>query len=379
MKRGANEGSIYRRTSDGQWTGVLTTGYDAKGRRQRRTFYGRTRGEVTEKLKAAQRRVDDGLPLVDEHLTVAAFLARWLEGKRHDLRAESHRRYADYIRLYLAPELGRIKLAKLTAADVQAAYARIRDRGLSGTTVQLAHGVLHKALDDAARWDLVIRNVTGLIDTPRRTTPEMRSLTPAEAMRLFEAAHGDPLEAFYMLAVTAGLRLGELQALRWHDIDLDARHLTVSTTFQGFANGEPVLSEPKTQRSRRTVVLSVLAIDALRAHRTRQLEQRLGVGPLWEDRGFVFANSLGKPLDGNNLRERSFRRLLERAGLPPMRFHDLRHSAATLLMAEGVPVKAISEMLGHADITTTLRVYTHVLPTMHAQAAAAMDRLFGAR
>jgi integrase len=204
----------------------------------------------------------------------------------------------------------------------------------------------------------------------------MHTLTPDEAARLLDAAQGDPLEAFYIVALTCGLRLGELQAIKWRDVDLDRRRLNVVATFQGFEDGEPVFALPKTDKSRRVVHLSALAVDALRGHRTRQLEQRLAAGVVWQDHDLVFANGLGRPLDGNNIRTRSFARLLNRAGLPPMRFHALRHSAATLLMSQGVPVKVASEMLGHSDITTTLRIYSHVLPTMQDEAANAMDRLF---
>ncbi len=288
------------------------------------------------------------------------------------------RRYKDACNLHLVPELGHIAITKLTPVQVQSAYARLGEKGLSGTTLQLIHGVLHKALDDAARWDLVVRNVADLVDAPRRSTREMDALSPAEAKRLLDAAQGDPLEAFYVIALTTGLRLGELQALRWRDLDLERRTLRVTFTYQGTEDGEPVFSEPKTARSRRIVQLSSTAAESLRRHRVAQAEARLKAGPAWEDHDLVFANGLGRPLDGNNLRARSFAELLKRAKLRPMRFHALRHAAATLLMSEGVPVKAISEMLGHSDVTTTLRIYAHVLPASHDQAANAMDRLFGA-
>jgi integrase len=260
---------------------------------------------------------------------------------------------------------------------VQAAYAACRAKGLSGTTVALVHGTLHKALDDAARWSLVARNVADLVDAPRRSTPEMRTLTPEEAGRLLAAAQGDHLEAFFVTALTTGLRLGELQALQWRNVDLDRRRLRVTATLAAVEDGKPVLAPPKTSKSRREVYLSEIAADALHRHRVRQLEGRLLAAQHWQDNDLVFANAFGRALDANNVRERSFKRLLETAGLPPMRFHNLRHAAASLLMAEGVPVKVISEMLGHADITVTLKVYAHLLPTAQEQAAKAMDQLFG--
>ena len=290
------------------------------------------------------------------------------------MRPESFRRYREMCQLHIVPQIGRKPLARLTPADVQALYARVRAKGLSGTSLSLLHGVLHKSLDDAAKWGLTVRNVADLVDVPKRSTPEMRTLDAAEATALLEAAKDDPLEAFYVVALTCGLRLGELQALRWKDMDLQRRRLRVTATYQGMQHGAPGFAEPKTARSKREVHLSLMAVEALKQHRVRQLERRL-LG-LWEDHDLVFASGFGRPLDGNNLRTRSFARLLKRAGLPAMRFHTLRHSAATLLMAEGVNIKVASEMLGHADITTTLRIYSHVLPSMQEQAADAMDRLF---
>ena len=375
-RRGKGEGSI-RLRADGRWEATLTLA-PVGGRRRRKSYFGKTRADAARKLTTALKSHADNLPLPSERLTVKAYLQQWLEAKRPSLRPESFRRYREMCQLHIIPEIGRKPLVRLTPGDVQALYARIREKGLSGTSLSLLHGVLHKALDDAAKWNLVARNISDLVDAPKRSTPEMRTLTPEEAARLLDAASGDPLEAFYVLGVTCGLRLGELQALRWQGIDLARGRLLVTATLQGVENGKPILAEPKTVKSKREVYLSEMAVRALKAHRARQLEQRLIVGGLWQDHGLVFTNAFGMPLDGNNMRRRSFARLLERADLPPMRFHSLRHAAATILMAEGVNVKVISEMLGHADITTTLRIYSHVLPSMQEQAASTWDRLFSA-
>jgi integrase len=349
------------------------------GRRRRRSFMGATPDEARRKLTAALSQQDAGQVPPPERESVAAYLRAWLAAKQPSLRAESYRRYREACDLHLVPQLGRVRLAKLTATQVEAAYAAIRAKGLSGTSLQLIHGVLRKALQDAMRRGEVLRNVATLVDTPKRSTPEMRVLNADEAHRLMDAARGDALEALYVLALTTGLRLGELQALRWQYVDLERRRLVVAATYQGNAAGQPVFAAPKTDKSRRTVVLPDVAIDALRRHRAAQLEHRLFVGSLWRDHDVVFASALGAALDGNNFRRRSFAPLLQRAELPPMRFHTLRHSAATLLMAAGVPVKVASEMLGHSDISTTLRVYSHVLEPMQDAAAAAMDDMFGER
>lgn len=374
-RRGKGEGSI-RHRPDGRYEARYEA-VEPGGQRRRRSLFGKTRTEVQDKLRDALKRKSDNIPEPSATLTLSAFLTRWLDGK-NNLRPESRRRYHDSIKLHLVPQIGRKSLAKLTAVDLQDCYGKLRDRGLSGTTVSHAHGVLRTALKDATRWDLVTRNVADLVDRPQRSTQEMTSLTPQEAARLLLAARGDPLEAFYITALTTGLRLGELQALQWRQVDLDGHRMQVVATLAAVVDGGPVLAPPKTAKSRRTVTLSEIASEALRDHRLRQLEQRLLVGQHWQDNDLVFCNGFGRPLDANNVRERSFKRLLKRAELPPMRFHNLRHAAASLLLAEGVGIKVISEMLGHADITVTLKIYAHLMPSAQEQAAGAMDRLFGA-
>jgi len=376
-RRGKGEGSI-RQRADGRWEATLTLP-TLGGQRRRKSYFGKSRTAVAAKLTAALKGLGDGLPIVGERLTVGQYLTEWLEVVRPSLRPESYRRYADLCRIHIIPEVGRTPLARLTPAQLQRLYASRLEVGLSGTSVQLLHGVLHKALRQAMRWGLVARNVADLVSPPRRSTPEMRVLTPEEANHLLEAATGERLEGLYVLAVTCGLRLGELQALRWACLDLDRGRLRITATYQGTIDGKPIFAEPKTARSRREVHLSALAVAALRRHRRAQLEERMRAANLWEDHDLVFSTSTGRPLDGNNFRARAFGRLLVKAGLAPMRFHSLRHTAATLLLAEGLNVKVVSEMLGHADITTTLRTYSHVLPGMGQAAADAMDSLFARR
>ena len=181
-----------------------------------------------------------------------------------------------------------------------------------------------------------------------------------------------------MLAITAGLRQGELLALRWADVDLDAHSIRVTGSLQNLPGRGLCIVEPKTERSRRLVVVGELAAEALRRHRAAQAEERLSAGPAWEDSGLVFPNGSGKPMNPSNLLVRSYRKLLGRADLPRLRFHDLRHTAATLLLGQGVHAKVVSEMLGHSSITITLDLYSHVTPTMQQQAADALDALLSA-
>ena len=274
--------------------------------------------------------------------------------------------------------MGSKRLARLTIEDVRALYAGLARRGLSGTTCQHAHGVLHAALQDALRWGLVARNVASLVTAPRRSTSEMRFLGPDDARALLAAAKGEPLEALFVVALTAGLREGEAQALRWQHVDLDRGRVRVVATLTAVEDGEPIYGEPKTQHSRRTVWLSDGTVSALERHHVAQEAQRHLAAPAWHDHGLVFPDELGGPLWRSRIR-RDFKRLLAKAGLPnALRFHDLRHSAASLLLAEGVPVKVVSEMLGHSDVKMTLSIYAHVIEGAQEQAASAMDKLFHA-
>lgn len=340
-----------------------------------RSFSAKTKTEALRKLRDAQRRAEDNLPVPSERLTVEAYLAAWLKGKRATLAPESARRYEGRI-ARLLPHIGKLRLAKLQPGDLRDAYAAVGAE-VSTTTVQLSHGVLHTALKDAEREGIVARNVASLVTPPRRDTREFRSLRPDDAKALLGAAKGEPLEAFWTLAVTTGLRLGELQALKWGDLNLGRRRLQVRRTLA--VDGKPVFSATTSKKNHnRTVWLSDGAVTALEAHRERQESQRLGAADAWTEYELVFTTGTGNPLDGRNLRGRQFPRLLLKAELPEMRIHDLRHSAASMLLADGVPVKVVSEILGHADVSTTLRIYAHVLEGAQEQAANYMDRLFNA-
>jgi integrase len=200
----------------------------------------------------------------------------------------------------------------------------------------------------------------------------MKTLSPEQARTFLQAADGDPLEALYFLALTTGMRQGELLALHWRDVNLDASSLQVRGSLQRTEGGLTVM-EPKTPSSRRQVALTRSAVDTLRQHRVAQTEERLRLGPAWEDSGLVFCNEAGRPIDATGMVARSFLRLLRRADLPRIRFHDLRHSAATLLLGQGVHPKIVSEMLGHSQIAITLDLYSHVTPTMQRQATEAME------
>ena len=277
-----------------------------------------------------------------------------------------------HLPLKSSPDNSHQAFKSLSAAHVQGFYRDRLDSGLSPATVQKIHAVLHKALDQAASWSLVPRNPTESVKAPRPAPGEIRPLNREQAKALLETARRERFEALYVLAVTTGLRQGELLGLKWEDVDLENSLIRVRRTLIR-NRGRLLLGEPKTKRSRRTVRLTEAAVQALKEYLARQIEQMERLGDLYEDQGLIFATQRGTLVNPTNLRKRSFAPLLEKAGLPPIRFHDLRHTCATLLLSRNVNLKIVSEMLGHATIAITLDTYSHVLPTMQDSATRALE------
>ena len=370
-KRGNSEGSIYRR-KNGLWCAQYTV-YTAKGRK-RKTLYGKTRAEVAAELAKALSDREGGLVFDAGNLTLGDYLNRWLnDSVRDSVKQRTLQNYECVVRRHLAPALGRIKLKALTPVHVQGLYRSKLDSGLSAETVRLIHNTLHKALKQAVRWSLVPRNVTEAVQAPRPTKKEIQPLTLDQTRALLEEAHGDRLEALYVLAVTTGLREGELLGLRWQDVDLDRGTLRVCQQLTRTKEEGLSFTSPKGSRSR-SVRLTQSAVKALKSHRKRQLEERLRLAGLCQDTGLVFTSATDTPLDVGNLCNRSFKPLLGRAGLPPtVRFHDLRHTCATILLSRKTPPKVVQEMLGHSTIVQTMDTYSHVLPDMQDEAVSAME------
>jgi integrase len=239
--------------------------------------------------------------------------------------------------------------------------------------------VLHGALGQAERWGYVPRNVATLVETPRAPRYEIAPLNEEQSRAFLLAAKSERLEALFVVALTTGMRQGELLGLRWRDVELAEGSLQVRSTLERDDGGVYRFVEPKTARSRRRVTLTATAVTALRAHRAAQLKERIALGSAWDDLDLVFPNEVGRPLDPTNVTERAFRRTLRRAGLPRIRFHDLRHTAATLMLARNVHPKVASEMLGHAQVAITLDLYSHVTPTMQREAAVTMEAIVRGR
>jgi integrase len=272
-----------------------------------------------------------------------------------------------------------VPLIKLSAQQLTALYARKLEEGVAPNTVRHLHATIHVALEDALRLDLVARNVADLVRPPKAPHLEMKTYTPEQANRLLDAARGDRLEALYVLMLTSACRLGELLGLRWSALDLDRGEMQIIASLKDVV-GHQSLGRPKTPHSRRTIPLTPLAIASLKRHKVRQAQEKLAYPlPDWNAQGLVFCTSTGTPYSQTNWRKQQYIPMLQKAGLPYIRPHDLRHTAATLLLLEGVQPLVVSEMLGHASVAFTLATYGHVQAEMRKPARDAMERLFGRR
>lgn len=386
-KRGNDEGSIYQRESDGRWVASVSVGYgvgaDGKPRRKRVVYYGKTRAEVADKLKQAQREQDDGRNLGAPRQTIRQFLESWLtDTVKPSKQPKTYHAYSDLMRLHVTPELGRHPLDKLTPQHVAGLLRAKTDAGLSPRTVHHIRAVLRNALNQALRWGLVTRNAAALVEPPRQTAKEVTPFTVAEARTIMTAVDrppkdgGDRLATLFRVALTLGLRQGEVLGLAWQDVDLDAGKLRIRQALQRI-DGKTILKEPKTDKSRRTLTLPASLVVALRTHRDRQAFDKAAAGPRWVETGLVFTTGIGGPLNPRNV-IRSWHRNLDAARLERRPFHTCRHTAASLMLAEGVPVKVVQEVLGHTLLSTTADIYGHLFPSAFQEAADAMERALAA-
>lgn len=376
-------GHIVKRGKD-SYTVVVNLGRDeatGKYRQHWRTVKG-TKKQAEELLVELLHERDTGVERPTGKMTVAAYLDRWMaDYVTPSLAPKTAVSYRDIIKTQVVPALGAFELTKLRPTHIQSWYSRLLASGrldgkggLSARTVQRYHQMLHAALRQAVRWQLLIRNPADAVEVPRASRRELRAVTPAQARSVMEAADATPYGALVRTALLTGMRRGELLGLRWQDVDLERAELHVQQTAQRISGQGIVYRQPKTRLSRRSIALSVEAVAVLRRHRRRQAEARLLAGPAYHDNDLVFATGIGTPHEPGNLL-RSWARIVAAAKMPGLRIHDLRHAHATLMLGAGVHPKVVSERLGHASVNITLDTYSHVLPGLQEAAAAALDTL----
>jgi integrase len=289
------------------------------------------------------------------------------------VRPRTYESYELLSRVHIVPELGRVSLQNLTPQHIQTLLARKLKAGRAPQTVRHIRTVLRRALNFAIKWGLVSKNSAALVDPPRVERHQVKSLTPEQARKFLETAQAERLGSLYVLSLSLGMRQGEVLGLRWVDVDIEGPNptLIVNQALQRIGR-EFQFVEPKTERSRRTIALPKSVVKTLLAHRKRQAAERLALGPAWHDYGLIFTALDGSPIERRTL-HRDFKGILAKAELPESRFHDLRHSAASLLLAQGVPMRNIMELLGHSSITLTADTYSHVMAPALRETADKMD------
>jgi integrase len=372
-RRAHGTGSVFLRTDrkGKQWVAQIILD---NGKTRQRYFW--TQAEAADALNEMLYEQKRGMLAIGPKQKLKDYLEQWFEEvRRPNLRLSSYLRYRGVLNNHILPELGNIPLQSLTAQKVQSFYARKRKEGLSASSLHTIHKVLHGALDTAVQWNLVSRNVCDAVSLPSDIPRKVEPLTPEQAQHLLTTLKGHELEPLITLALTTGMRHGELTGLQWSDIHFEEGSLSVHRTVNWLGRYKYVEREPKTEQSRRKIVLPAFVLQLLKEHRAHQKEIRLKAGSSWQDRNLVFCNRRGGFLFPDRLLQK-FYRVLEDAGLPRMRFHDLRHSAATILLSMGVNIKVVQEILGHSQVSLTLRKYGHVLPTMQQEAMNKMDELF---
>ena len=371
-KRGNGEGSVYQ-TKDGRWraSALLPNG-------KRKYVSGRTRKEAADELAKVLATTARGGHVATNRMSAGEWFDKWLsEDVEGSVRYSTYQDYTGIVRLHLKPFLGKKKLTQLGPSDVARLHRALLDKGLSAGRVVKVHRVLSKSLKVAQRWGYIDRNVAELVTPPRATDREMEFFTKDEVKKLITTIRGRDDEARWLLALL-GLRQGEALGLRWKDVDLDAATLTVRVALQRQKGKGLVLVEPKSASSRRTLHLYPDLVNSLKARRTVQAKDRLRAGNQWADTyDLVFTDETGHPIDAGDDHD-AWEALLKKAELRDVRLHDARHTAATLLLLSGVPLRAAMEWLGHSQVSQTMR-YTHVAPEVSKDTAQRLgDTMFGA-
>jgi len=380
-RRRHGEGAIYQRSSDGRWIGAVDLGRSG-GKRSHRFVTGKTAKEVAERMKVLLREQQLGRVSAGGRVKVGRYLNDWLTDTSPSLAPKTVIRYRSLVAHWA--DLFEMPLETVTRSHVQR-ILNAKEATAKPQTIHHMRAVLRTALNAAIKDGILPpgHNVAAAARSPKLPSPGegIEPLTPQQASTLLTAIKGDPLETLITVAVSVGVRSGEALGLRWSDVDLEAGTMAVDHSLQRL-DGKWKICPTKSRKARRAINLPARSLDALRAHRKAQLEERIRKGERWmgdkigECNDLIFTNEFGLPLDATFV-TKHFQRLVKAAGLPRMRFHDLRHSCATLLLVQQVPMKFVQELLGHSTMKMTSDLYSHIVPEIRRETAAAMDRALG--
>ncbi|WP_027718778.1 site-specific integrase [Desulfovirgula thermocuniculi] len=364
--------------SNKSWTIVVELGRDpvtGKRKRLKKAFRG-TKKEAEKELARLLTEIEKGTYVEPTKLTFGEYLLRWLDDYcRPNLAPSTFDSYQRIIKKHIIPALGAIPMAKLQPMHLQSYYSE-KLGALAQRTVQYHHRIIREALNHAMKWQLIPRNVADAVQAPRAKRPEISVPGLQEIKQLLEAARDHQDYALICTAIFTGMRRAELLGLKWEDVDTNTGTISVRRTLQRLPETGFIFTEPKSQKSRRQVLIPPVLVEILKEHRRRQLENRMRLGEKYQDHGLVFPRQDGQPEDPSNISHR-FKALVDKLGLSGLRFHDLRHLHATILLAQGVHPKVVQERLGHQTVTLTLDTYSHVIPTIQKEVVEKLQDLFG--
>jgi integrase len=373
-RRGNHEGSIFQRSADGLWCGVALLGYDIRGRMIRKTVTAKSRAEVTRKLAQLRRQVEAGKVSTVKTPTLSELMTRWFETVlSREVARSTYDNYHTVVKYHVLPVLGRRKVTDITVADIDRLLALKLGAGLSASTVHRIRALISQCLDQGVRWGDVPTNVARLSRPPKMVRPEGRTLTREQAQQLLETLKTHRHESLYLLMLSTGMRRGEALGLKWEDLNLESGIVRIKRNLKR-EGGRIVTADTKTLKSRRAVNVPAPVLEALQRNRNLQEVEKAHLGGAWVDSGFIFTTSIGTPIDPRNL-YREFSQICEKAGLGHWHPHELRHSAASLMLASGVKLQVVSEVLGHSSIRMTADVYGHILDPDRQHAASAMSEV----
>lgn len=367
-RRANGEGTITKR-KDGRWQGALTIGRDENGKQLRKPVYGRTQTEVRKKLDELKKTIGS-TDLTAEDVTLNGYLQRWLEAKARQVKPRTIESYTYTVNRYINPKLGRVKLSKLTPLKIQAALGEIADE-VSAHTSNYCRSVLVIALNQAVKWRLIPVNPANAVEKARVEKRDITLWTTEQVGDFLEKAEAHRLYPLFYLAITSGLRIGELLALTWDDLEGDRLHVRRNLTKE---NGKLTLSSTKTSKGRRIVALAQDTLDVLEVHKGIQAREQAVVGEGWEQPGHMFTTTIGTFLDYRNVL-REWHKLQDAAGVPRTGLHNARHLHVSLLIRHGLDPKTIADRVGHTNPAFTLRQYAHLFEEQRLAAAIPLDDL----